>query len=293
MRPALHVYSRMYGWISVTEEALVKKIKLHYLIGDVHLGGHDVHRVARNNKILLDNSGAFDLTMVCDGPGLGDIGFDEYFADNMIEDCDAIIFNCGNYRFNTPQEQRILENAVSSGKGFVFLHGDHPCYWVEAGMEPWPEIEKMAMLMWREPTTHGDFGNHHVTIKDSEHPITRGLEDFDTRDEVFCTMKNIHNVPYQVLAAAYSDPTVISRHGQPGTGCDEPIALVGQYGKGRTFNQVLGHVWPYYTGHGLGENTMVSFAPRQFRQMFVRGCEWVATGSVELTKDFDGNAVLY
>ena len=51
-------------------------------------------------------------------------------------------------------------------------------------------------------------------------------------------------------------------------------------------------VWPYYTGHGLGENTMASFAPRPFRQMFVRGCEWAATGGVERTLGFDGEAVL-
>lgn len=270
----------------------MEKIRLHYLVGDVHMGGHDVHRVAKNNRILLDAAGAFDLTIVCDGPGLGDVSFDEYLASGAISDCDAIIFNCGNYRFNTPDEQHILENAVADGKGFVFLHGDHPCYWVEAGMKPWPELEKMAMLMWREPTSHGDYGNHHITIGPAAHPITQGLTDFDTRDEVFCTMQNIHNVPFTTLATAWSDPAVISRHGQPGTGCNEPIALVGSYGKGRTYNQVLGHVWPYYTGHGLGENTMASFAPAQFRQMFVRGCEWAATGRVERTLDFDGKAVL-
>lgn len=270
----------------------MEKIKLHYLVGDVHMGGHDVHRVAKNNKLLLEAAGVFELTIVCDGPGLGDMSFDEYFADSGINECDAIIFNCGNYRFNVPKEQKLLEQAVAGGKGFVFLHGDHPCYWVEAGMQPWPELEKMAMLMWREPTSHGDYGDHHVTIELPDHPITRGLADFDTRDEVFCTMQNVHDVPFTVLASAYSDPAVVSRHGLPGTGCQEPVALVGSYGKGRTYNQVLGHVWPYYTGHGLGENTMASFAPRQFRQMFVRGCEWAATGKVEKTLGFTGAALL-
>ncbi|MDO5399637.1 MAG: ThuA domain-containing protein [Eubacteriales bacterium] len=270
----------------------MNQIKLHYLVGDVHQGGHDVYRVALNNRILLDAAGAFQLTVVSDDRRLRDVDFDTWFAGGMIEDCDAVIFNCGNYRFNTRAEQQVLENGVAGGKGFVFLHGDHPCYWVEAGMEPWPEVEKMAMLMWREPTSHGDYGNHHITIRSHTHPITRGLADFDTRDEVFCTMKNIHNVPFTTLATAYSDPAVISRHAMPGTGCDEPIALVGRYGLGRTYNQVLGHVWPYYTGHGLGENTMASFSPRPFRQMFVRGCEWAATGRVELTADFDGEAIL-
>lgn len=271
------------------------KIKLHYLVGDVHLGGHDVHRVAFNNKHLLDATDAFEVTIVCDKPNrydLGDICFDDYLASESIADCDAIIFNCGNYRFNTPEEQRILEQAVAGGKGFVFLHGDHPCYWTQAGMQPWPEVEKMAMKMWREPTSHGDYGNHHITIANSTHPITKNLPDFDTRDEVFCTLQNIHDVPVVTLATAYSDPAVVSRHNMPGTGCHEAVAFVGQYGKGRTYNQALGHIWPYYTGHGLDENTLASFAPRPFRQMFVRGCEWVATGTVEKTADYDGTAVL-
>lgn len=270
----------------------MEKIKLHYLVGDVHLGGHDVHRVARANKALLDHTGAFDITMVCDGPGLGDIGFDEYLSGGGLGQCDVIVFNCGNYRFNNPDEQRLLENAVAAGAGFVFLHGDHPCYWEAAGMKPWAELEKMAMLMWRESTSHGDYGNHHVQICNTGHPVTRGLPDFDTRDEVFCGMENVHGVDFTPLATAWSDPAVISRHGMPGTGKNEVVAAVGRYGKGRTYNQALGHVWPFYTGHGLGENTLQSFAARPFRQMFVRGCEWAATGKVECTADFDGEIML-
>ena len=41
-------------------------IRLHYLIGDVHRGGHDVHRVAANLRVLLGEAGGFDLTCVCD-----------------------------------------------------------------------------------------------------------------------------------------------------------------------------------------------------------------------------------
>ena len=47
----------------------MEKIRLHYLVGDVHMGGHDVHRVAKNNMRLLEAAGAFEVTVVCDGPG--------------------------------------------------------------------------------------------------------------------------------------------------------------------------------------------------------------------------------
>ena len=180
----------------------------------------------------------------------------------------------------------MLEEAVARGAGFVFLHGDHPCYWAEVGMKPWAEVEKMAGLMWREPTRHGDYADAKVRIDDSDHPVTRGLCDFVTRDEVFCTCSNVHGVPLRVLASAYSDPDVISRHGLHGTGAWEPMVAIGQYGQGRTLNLLLGHVWPFYTGHGIGEDTMLSWKPKQVRQIFVRACEWAATGDTALTESY-------
>ena len=99
-------------------------------------------------------------------------------------------------------------------------------------------------------------------------------------------------VPAEALATAFSDSSVLSRHGAPGTGRDEPVLLVGSYGKGRTVNHVLGHVWPFYTKHGMGENTMLSIAPRAFRKMLVRSCEWAATGSCALTENYDGRGIL-
>lgn len=266
----------------------MEKIRLHYLIGDVHKGGHDVHRVALHNQKLLEQTEAFDILMVCDEPSVGDVSFDEYLSGKAMEESQVFVFNCGNYRFNVKEEQVRLEQAVTKGAGFVFLHGDHPCYWTAVGFEPWEEIEKMAGLMWREQTSHGDYGAAHISIDKPQHPIMQGIEDFDTKDEIFCNCENIWQVPVEVLASAYSDPQVISRHGLPGTGHQEPVVTVGQYGKGRTVNHLLGHVWPYYTGHGIGENTMLSMLPREFRKIFARSCEWAATGKVEKTADFDG-----
>ena len=60
-----------------------EKIKLHYLLGDVHWGGHDVHRVAEFLIGLLEKTDAFEITCVCDEPRLSDITFDDYFADTV------------------------------------------------------------------------------------------------------------------------------------------------------------------------------------------------------------------
>lgn len=264
----------------------MKKIKLHYLLGDTHRGGHDVHRIARLVISLLNQTNTFDILVVCDGPGLGDVSWDDYFRDHMTSLADAFIFNCGNYRFNIKEEQVMLEEAVAGGAGFLLMHGDHPCYWQAAGMVPWEGFERMAGFLWRERTAHGDFGDFDIRIDEPKHPITQGLGGFKTRDEIFCTMENPHNVPYEVLASAYSDPETISRHNWPGTGMQEGVVITGRYGEGRTVNFGIGHVWPYYTGHGLGENTMISWMPKEVRTMLVRSCEWMATGEVRYTRDF-------
>ena len=271
----------------------MKKIKLHYLVGNVHLGGHDIQRVAKNNRLMLEKAGCFDVLMVSYNPELADITFGCYFDGKYMEECEVFVFDCGGIPyFNEKEGQERFERVISAGAGCVFLHGTQVCYWKDVGMAAWDEMEKMAGLLWRNSTQHGDYSDTHVTIWKREHPIMQGMTDFDTTDELFCRCENVYQVPLEVLATAYSDPEVISRHGLRGTGKEEPIAVTGMYGKGRIFNQFLGHVWPYYTGHGLGENTMLSFQPVQFRQMFVRACEWAATGKVERTLDFDGKVKL-
>ena len=94
-------------------------------------------------------------------------------------------------------------------------------------------------------------------------------------------MSNTYNVRVEVLATAFSDYDLLSRHGHHGTGRHEPVLTVGGYGRGRTVNFILGHVWTYYTGHGLLEDTLLSLEPPQIKKMLLRSCEWAATGKVE------------
>jgi type 1 glutamine amidotransferase len=64
-----------------------------------------------------------------------------------------------------------------------------------------------------------------------------------------------------VLATAYSDPA------NAGSGHDEPMLMVLNYGKGRVFHTTLGH----------DVNALSSV---DFVVTFQRGTEWAATGAV-------------
>ena len=160
-----------------------------------------------------------------------------------------------------PAAKENFTQAVEQGTGLVILHA------ADNAFDGWVEYEKMVGLLWRQGAGHGRFHEFPVTIVDHDHPITRGMSDFRTTDELYHGLSHMHNVEYHVLATAYSSEE------SGGSGGDEPMMVITRYGKGRVFHQVLGHVW-------RGNSNLIAFENDGFRQSFTRGCEWAATGEV-------------
>jgi len=67
----------------------------------------------------------------------------------------------------------------------------------------------------------------------------------------------------EVLATAYSDPAK-----EKGTGNHEPVVWVNSYGKGRVYENVLGH-------------DVEAMSDPSFREWMRRGVIWAATGKVD------------
>jgi len=159
--------------------------------------------------------------------------------------------------------QANFEAAVSGGTGLLVLHA------ADNAFPGWAAYEKMVGLLWRDGTSHGSFHEFPVTIVDREHPITRGMSDFRTSDELYHNLIHLHDVDYHVLATAFSSKE------SGGSGQEEPVLVLTQYGEGRVFHLVLGHVWS-------PGDSMIAFENEGFRQGLVRGAEWAATGKVTL-----------
>ena len=241
--------------------------------------GHDVARVAGVLEKWLVGSGLFSVHTVGICPQ-ADCGIHEFMSDRgRVQAQDLFIFVCPDDEWGDPQDRRLLEETVAAGTPILFFHGLHPCF------RDWPEMEKMIGLLWRQTAFHGDFNTCPVHIQDHDHPITRGVEDFETTDELFCRLENVYHVPMQVLVTAWSDGERESRWGHKGSGLEEPVLTVGSYGKARTVDFILGHVWTHYTGHGLMEDTLISLEPKQIKTLFLRSCEWAVTGDVIATRD--------
>jgi len=160
--------------------------------------------------------------------------------------------------------QANFTTAVRAGTGAVILHA------ADNAFKGWTDYEEMVGLLWREGTGHGEFHEFQVAIRDHDHPITQGMADFRLWDELYHRLVHLHGVPYHVLATAYSDPA------KGGTGKDEPVMVTTQYGEGRVYHSVLGHVWPGDPNGAYKGASMITFENAGFQEQLIRGAEWAA-----------------
>jgi type 1 glutamine amidotransferase len=183
-----------------------------------------------------------------------------------------------------PDEVRAeFVDYVSKGGGFVSVHA------ADNSFPEWPEYNEMIglggwggrneksgpMIRYRDgqivrdesPGSGGTHGKQHefiVETRQSEHPILKGmpLKWKHAGDELYAKLRGpAKNMT--VLATAFSAPDT------NGTGENEPMLLVTNFGKGRVFHTTLGHSATSMTGLG-------------FQVTLARGAEWVATGKVTI-----------
>ncbi|MCP3916015.1 MAG: DUF1080 domain-containing protein [bacterium] len=175
----------------------------------------------------------------------------------------AFVLDYNGPRWGDEAEASFLA-AVESGTGVAVIHAANNAF------EGWVEYEKLVGHMWRKGTGHGKFHAFDVRITDNGHPITRGLPDLIVHpDELYHDLVAMHGADHRVLAVAHSS----SESG--GTGADEPMIFVSNYGEGRVFHTPLGHVWKGQ------EPTRASHQDPQFHTLLVRGVQWAATGRVD------------
>ena len=150
----------------------------------------------------------------------------EQLATRNLATYDLIIQNFNNWQTATlsAASRAKLLDAVRGGKGLVVVHFANGA-WLD-----WPEYRLLSRRGWLDGLSgHDAFGPFQVQVKDSTHPITQGLKDYDTTDELYFRQHGY--APVHPLVMAHSKVT----------GQDEPLAFVYQEGKGRVFQCLLGH----------------------------------------------------
>lgn len=115
----------------------------------------------------------------------------------------------------TPEQEDGLFDYVAGGGGLAGVHGT--AWWVGA---------RAVDLLGGHANWHPPGLTFTVNIEDSDHPVTRGISDFEVEDEIYMSA---WDPAIRILATAeWSDKP-------------HPMAWVKPYKEGRVFYTALGH----------------------------------------------------
>ena len=172
----------------------------------------------------------------------------EFLDSPEIEDYDVIVLHFMNWEKPAPGAgaRANLREFVGRGRGLMIVH--FGC----GAFQDWPEFRDLAGRVWDPKLrAHDPKGPFRVDIAERDHPITRGMEPFETDDELYTCLAGER--PIELLATARSKVD----------GKDYPMAFAFDYGKGRVFHCALGHDVKAVENPGAAE-------------LFRRGCAWSA-----------------
>ncbi len=160
----------------------------------------------------------------------------EDLATPKIDGYDLLVMNYNNWDKPGLSEAAKANfiKYLKKGGGLSIIHFANGAfnYTLPQKDSDWPEYRMhIVRRAWMHdlPSSHDAFAPFHVDITAVSHPITAGLQPFDTVDELY--FKQVGEDPIMPLATAHSKVT----------GKDEPMAWAYDYGKGRIFQTVLGH----------------------------------------------------
>ncbi len=226
--------------------------------------GHDWRGTTPVLRKALEDTGKFEVRVTEEFRGAG--------AETLAP-YDLVILNYMERRRPELRWGERAENAlldfVRSGKGLVMYH------FSAAAFDGWPEYEKLSGGNWRPNQGHHSARHDFkVDIKDTNHPITRGMKASfaESNDELYANLKWQPADQFHVLATAWDDHALYkgkARQPTPGPGLDQPMLWTVDYGKGRVFATALGHDTEAVKNIG-------------FVATLQRGAEWAATGSVTI-----------
>ena len=237
---ALTIFISITGFINLAfaQQTTNKKARILIVTG-IDYPGHEWKKTTPALTNLLSEDPRLIIDVLNNPNELGKVDLRQF---------DTVLLHFMNWQTTSPpfSARTNLQQFVKNGGGLMLIH--FAC----GAWQDWDEFKNIAGRVWNPKLrAHDPRGEFTVEIVDKEHPITRGLKDFKTDDELYTCLDG--DAPIHVIAAARSkvDNKLY------------PMGFVLNYGKGRVFHTVLGHDVKAITNSSVPE-------------FFRRGCAWVA-----------------
>ena len=204
----------------------------------------DAHFVAAGKYHDIDFARLELLKLLAEHPQVRTTVASDYSDVARIAACRFLItYTCD--LMPTPEEAAAIRVFLESGGRWLALHGTNSILrFTDAGVEcpeERPDVMEMLGSQFKaHPPISAPF---RVTVNDPDHPLTRGIDDFDVVDELYL-MKTL--APLEVLMqtsftgeatgfidAQWDDPAV-------------PVLYLRQIGQGSVLYNTLGHCRGHY-----------------------------------------------
>ena len=228
-----------------TADAAKKSDKIKaLLITGADVGVHPWREMSETTREILVKTGKFDVK-VSEDPHILE-------SATALKGYDVIVFLIYTKPVIPAEGIENLLSAVKAGKGFYVQH------LASASFAECEEFGKLCGRKWVMGTSgHGPRSVFRSNIVNKQHPITKGLGDFDTDDELYAKLQETGQ-KIDILVTADSDWSNRA----------EPLVFTSKYGNGRVVHNAYGH------------DRKALMTPN-VQKLIARGVEWAATGKVK------------
>ncbi|HUX88946.1 MAG TPA: ThuA domain-containing protein [Chloroflexota bacterium] len=175
-----------------------------------------------------------------------------------------VIVNWSTFLEPTDEQVQALLGAVENGVGLLALHGGNATFWNSA-----PYLTALGSRFIR----HAPYKHFQVEIDDRSHPITAGVDNFETDDELYEIGGKVEDFPRFADAIRAGQPRAELRplgDGPLPSDCHvlasaegHPLLYVKPLGRGRVHYNALGH-------------DLASLTNPSYRHLIRQGFAWVA-----------------
>lgn len=178
------------------------------------------------------------------------------FDSALIAQFDVLLFYDMVQEIDAAQKAALIK-ILEEGKGLVFLHHSLVSY------QDWDEFEKIIGGRYSLTNTDQDSSTYRhdvdipITVIDKDHPITKDMDDFVIRDEVYGNFKVLPTV----------NPLLKTTHPESG----EIVGWTNSYGNSRIVYLQLGH-------------DHFAFKNPDYRHLVKQAIEWVQKDDSQLVR---------